>query len=216
MWRTPCVPVISSVAKVNRNYCSENASNTLAKEEINFSVSPWKKERGGRLSHELVGFQDLLFFPGWVHLVFVSVVTPPLSASVERPLQSWRLPLNRRWSPSDLHLALDTAAFHKMTLRELSAFMYPTLNLKLGFDFTSNCTEMQWLQWVVCNFFCWSICWQNRDKNKQLVLVKSQGQPQTAYFVHKWFNVTGHGESRRSVRKNKQERKYYFRIAHPK
>lgn len=131
-------------------------------------------------------------------------------------LQSWRLPLNRRWSPSNLHLALDTAAFHKMTLRELSAFIYPTLNLKLGCDFTSNCTEMQWLQWVVCSFFCWSTCWQNHDKNKQLVPVKSQGQTQTAYFVHKWFNVTGHGESRRSVRKNKQERKYYFRIAHPK
>lgn len=175
-------------------------------------MSPWKKERGGKFSHELVGFQDLLFFPGWVHLVFLSVVTPPLTASVEWPQQRRQLPLNRGWSPSDLHLA----AFHKMKLREISAFIYPNINLKLGCDFTCNCTEMQRLKWVVCNFFCWSTCWQNCDKNKQLVPVKSQGQTQTAYFVHKWFNVTGHGESRRSVRKNKQERKYYLRITHPK
>lgn len=92
-----------------------------------------------------------------------------------------------------------------------SAFICP--DITLGCDFTCNCTEMQWLQWVV---FCWSTCWQNHDKNKQLVPVKSRGQTQSAYFLHKWFNVTGHGERRRSVRKNKQERKYCFRITHPK
>lgn len=150
--------------------------------------------------------------------VFVSGDTTLTSlwGKTKRPLQSWILPLNRVCSPSDLHLALGTAAFHKVKFRALSASIYPTINLKLGCDFTCNCTEMQWLQWVVSNFFCWSTCWQNRDKNKQLVPVKSQGQTQTAYFVYKWFKVTGNGESRRSVRKNKQERKYYFRITHRK
>lgn len=177
-----------------------------------------EERRRGQTQPWVGWISRFVFLPRLSASLFLSVVTPPSPASEERPrsLQSWWLPLNKVCSPSDWHLALDTAAFHKVKLKELSAFIYPTINLKLACDFTCNCTEMQWLQWVVLNFFCWSTCWQNCDKNKQLVPVKSQGQTQTAYFVHKWFNVTGHGESRRSVRKNKQERKYYFRITHPK
>lgn len=122
-----------------------------------FFCEPMEERKRGRTQPRVGWISRFAFLP-WLSASCVCVsgdtTLISLCGKTTAELQSWRLPLNRRWSPSDLHLALDTAAFHKMTLRELSAFMYPTLNLKLGCDFTSNCTEMQWLQWVVCNFFC--------------------------------------------------------------
>lgn len=141
LWRRkPCVPLISSVVEVKWNWCLKDVSNTTCQVGHKYFFTThgsecWKRERGGGLRPEWVGFQHL-FSPRPAVLVFCSPVTflSPVEPTGGRAgAHPEHEPICRR-APRSGHCSIPRDG----TQRQPSVFMYRTINLEWRYIYIYN------------------------------------------------------------------------------